>query len=88
MKTYKVTYMEKLVHEFYVDAESLAEASNIFDQKLNYGEVDFSDGYLVDSSISIVEDESESEYTPSATNGDYSPSNPWDAPGMKLSDFI
>lgn len=28
------------------------------------------------------------EYTPSAENGDYSPSNPWDAPGMKMSDFI
>lgn len=27
-------------------------------------------------------------YFPSAENGDYSPSNPWDAPGMKLSDFI
>lgn len=28
------------------------------------------------------------EYIPSSTNGDYSPSNPWDAPGMKMSDFI
>ena len=28
------------------------------------------------------------EYTPSATNGDYGPSNPWDAPGMSPSDFI
>jgi hypothetical protein len=28
------------------------------------------------------------DYTPSAESGDYSPSNPWDAPGMKLSDFI
>lgn len=28
------------------------------------------------------------EYTPSAENSDYSPSNPWDAPGMKMSDFI
>jgi len=28
------------------------------------------------------------EYVPSAENGDYSPSNPWDAPGMKMSDFI
>ena len=27
-------------------------------------------------------------YTPSATNGDYSPSNPWDAPGMSIKDFI
>lgn len=28
------------------------------------------------------------DYTPSSTNGDYSPSNPWDAPGMSTSDFI
>lgn len=28
------------------------------------------------------------EYVPSATNGDYSPSNPWDAPGMSTKDFI
>lgn len=27
-------------------------------------------------------------YCPSATNGDYSPSNPWDAPGMSVRDFI
>ena len=30
----------------------------------------------------------EEEYCPSATRGDYSPSNPWDAPGMSMSDFI
>lgn len=28
------------------------------------------------------------EYTPSAESGDYLPSNPWDAPGMRMSDFI
>lgn len=28
------------------------------------------------------------EYAPSAENGDYGPSNPWNAPGMKISDFI
>ena len=33
-------------------------------------------------------DDDDDEYTPSASNGDYSPSNPWDAPGMKISDFI
>lgn len=33
-------------------------------------------------------DDEDEEYTPSSTNGDYSPSNPWDAPGMKQSDFI
>lgn len=30
----------------------------------------------------------EREYTPSATNGDYSPSCPWNAPGMSIRDFI
>ena len=33
-------------------------------------------------------DLAEEESIPSASNGDYSPSNPWDAPGMKISDFI
>ena len=28
------------------------------------------------------------EYVPSAENEDYSPSNPWDAPGMSIHDFI
>lgn len=28
------------------------------------------------------------DYYSSATNGDYSPSNPWDAPGMSIKDFI
>lgn len=55
MKTYKVTYTEKLVHEFYVEAESVDEASHIFNGQLNHGEVDFSDGCLVDSKITIEE---------------------------------
>ncbi len=32
--------------------------------------------------------EDKDEYTPSATRRDYSPSNPWDAPGMSVRDFI
>ena len=28
------------------------------------------------------------EYCPSATGGDYSPSSPWNAPGMSVKDFI
>ena len=40
-----------------------------------------------------VDDEDEpdwddEDYIPSAERGDYSPSNPWDAPGMRISDFI
>lgn len=33
-------------------------------------------------------DYDEYDYTPSATHGDYSPSNPWNAPGMSIKDFI
>ena len=28
------------------------------------------------------------DYIPSSTNGDYSPSDPWNAPGMSAKDFI
>ena len=28
------------------------------------------------------------EYIPSSTRRDYGPSNPWDAPGMSVKDFI
>lgn len=34
------------------------------------------------------EEDEEEHYSPSSTNGDYSPSNPWDAPGMSIHDFI
>ena len=38
--------------------------------------------------MAAYEDEDEDEYIPSAENGDYSPSNPWGAPGMSINDFI
>ena len=41
------------------------------------------DGFEIDG-----EEPSDDEYTPSATAGDYSPGNPWDAPGMSIRDFI
>jgi len=33
-------------------------------------------------------DSDDSDYIRSCTARDYSPSNPWDAPGMSISDFI
>lgn len=41
----------------------------------------------IDEAESLPGDEPFESYT-SATDGDYSPSNPWDAPGMSVSDFI
>lgn len=34
------------------------------------------------------EAQDDKEHVPSAENGDYGPSNPWDAPGMNIWDFI
>ena len=49
---------------------------------IEYGFGDFVADYFKDP------DWDEGHYTPSSTNGDYSPSNPWDAPGMSIRDFI
>lgn len=126
MKTYKVTYVEKLIHTFYVEANNEKEAEEIFREKSMACEFDFSDG-VVDDTEYIIEEDDEDEwekpewdeeedeidrsyhdasedelrkmgafdnlsededYIPSAENGDYSPSNPWDAPGMSIKDFI
>lgn len=38
--------------------------------------------------LGIESNEEDDEYIPCAEKGDYSPSNPWDAPGMCISDFI
>jgi hypothetical protein len=90
MKTYKVTYIEKLIHTFYVEAENEEEAQAVFEEGLMDGQFDFSDGWVDETDFSFTEDDDKYHYhyTPSAENGDYSPSNPWDAPGMKMSDFI
>ena len=55
MKTYKVTYKETLVHTFYIEADNIEDAEDTFDRFVDHGEVDFSDGELVDSEIMIEE---------------------------------
>jgi hypothetical protein len=85
MKTYMVHYKETLVHTFYVDAEDEESAKEAFEQDMMDGRVDFSDGEVTEAEYTLEEF---GEYIPSAENGDYSPSNPWDAPGMSISDFI
>lgn len=96
MKTYKVIYTETLAHTFYVEANSEEEADKAFRKQSMEGELDFSDGYVVDTGY-VIEDtddpeweepDDDDDYVPSSTNGDYSPSNPWDAPGMSVKDFI
>ena len=97
MKTYKVIYTETIAHTFYVEANSEEEADKTFREKSMACELDFSGGDVIDTGYVIDDmdepeweepDWDEDDYAPSSTNGDYSPSNPWDAPGMSISDFI
>ena len=44
--------------------------------------------YIEDCRVHCGLEVDEDEYVPSSTYGDYSPSNPWDAPGMSIKDFI
>jgi antitoxin component YwqK of YwqJK toxin-antitoxin module len=126
MKTYKVTYIEKLIHTFYVEAENEEEAERVFEEGCMNSMFDFSDGEVDSTDYWVDEDDdkyhhhyypsdeeyeidrlyhdasedelrkmgvfdnlnNDDEYVPSSENGDYSPSNPWDAPGMSISDFI
>lgn len=52
-------------------------------EEINKDDYEYSD-YEYEEAFGLADD----YYTPSATHGDYSPSCPWKAPGMSISDFI
>jgi hypothetical protein len=61
--------------------------------EITFTNVDTGDGYDVRQEVldrfNVIEiNNDDEEYVPSSTNGDYSPGNPWDAPGMSPRDFI
>lgn len=55
MKKYKIVHTEKLVGEWYVEAESSEGAIEAFMTQVNNGKIDFSDMELVDSEDNAVE---------------------------------
>ena len=48
----------------------------------------FEEETAIEEAVLDLYGDDEEEYCPSSTAGDYSPSNPWDAPGMSIKDFI
>lgn len=56
MKTYKVIYNEVVSHVFYVDADSKDEAEEKFEAIAGNGELDYSDGEVIDTETKIYED--------------------------------
>lgn len=61
--------------------EALASANNVVDVNLR---AKFLAAYDMYQHLRM----DNGEHTPSASAGDYSPSCPWNAPGMRMSDFI
>lgn len=55
MKTYRVSYVETLVHTFYVEASNEQEAQEAFEEGCMNGQFDFSDGEIEDTNYFIKE---------------------------------
>lgn len=58
------------------------------DSKVGYDDEEDQEDTYPDEEDIMYDDLADSNYTPSSTRGDYSPSNPWDAPGMSMRDFL
>ena len=56
MKTFKVTYKEVLIHEFYIDAETESDVDDKFVEMANEGELDFSHGEIDSSEITDIKE--------------------------------
>ena len=52
---YKINYKEVLYHAFYVEAATYEEAEAEFDRQVSAGDIDFSDGEVIDTDIKIEE---------------------------------
>lgn len=55
MKTYKIIYNEVVSHVFYVDADSKDDAEEKFEAMADNGELDYSDGEVIDTETKIYE---------------------------------
>ena len=58
---YKINYKEVLYHTFYVEAGTSEEAEAEFDRQVGAGDIDFSDGEVIDTDINIEEVNEEDE---------------------------
>lgn len=58
---YRIDYKEVLHHTFYVDAATSEEATAEFNRQVGAGDIDFSDGEVVDTAIKIEEVNEEDE---------------------------
>ncbi len=96
LKILKAVLLLRRFNRYQTKEEQIAEVEKYeidLDEWIEYlkkpePETDFEED--LEQEIKYLEEdlEREQQYTPSCTAHDYSPSNPWDAPGMCISDFI
>ena len=84
MTTKRKEQLRRLYTEDLWDLMALNECSMENNDEL-YDEHEEENEYI---ELILRERREDKYYTPSATHGDYSPSCPWNAPGMSISDFI
>ena len=93
--TYHVSFYESEWNESNIDNEShsyrrMDKAYETFKELLKRHH--FKSVKLCPNFVELYEEyldpDYDDHYIPCSTNGDYSPSNPWDAPGMSIHDFI
>ena len=84
MTTKRKEQLRRLYTEDLWDLMALNECSMENNDEL-YDEYEEENEYI---ELILRERKEDEYYTPSATHGDYSPSCPWKAPGMSISDFI
>lgn len=75
-KTESIVLWEYMGHKGYLTATDADRHSDGWDEEEYEAEDIFE------------HDDDDSYYTPSSTRGDYSPSAPWNAPGMSVGDFL
>ena len=60
----------------------IADVAELSDNEAEYFGLD------MEQYRAVTDEDADNPTAPSSTGGDYSPSHPWDAPGMSASDFI
>lgn len=96
MKSHIILYADEFDYDVWEDyceicgvhhsARKITIVFNDEDVKAEYDEDEDEDDF--DFEEEPPYDDEDKHYIRSSTNGDYSPSNPWDAPGMSINDFI
>lgn len=82
------------IQDFLARGGTLRELAKMFSERReHFLAAEYYGGYSSNQDKKMVEEEEFIDDPPekiyrSCTNGDYSPGNPWDAPGMSIHDFI